>query len=219
MAETDAERDARLKSESEAAEKLKNESNNVSGDPIALQEQLEKERKQRELDTQRIRQLENEKKARDDADAKAEREKLEIDGDNAELARRERERADAAEKALADRDLQESLSKGTAEIFNKYPNNIKKVAQTAGLTLREDTEEARKALTDQLDAIAKDINGNQRVRGNNMRPEQQQQDPDKDLALKKLKFGDKSHENMHELLKDNPGIKGMKRMYDEAQNY
>lgn len=217
MPETDAEREARIKSENEVAEKLKNESKPVSSDPTALQEQLDKERKQRDLDTQRIRQLENEKKAREDADAETERKKLEDDGENAELARREKERADAAEKALADRDLQEALTKGTAEVFAKYPKNIQRVAQTAGLSLTADTEEAKTALAEKMDALAKDINGNTKVRGNNMPPENRQEDPDRALALKKLKFGDKSKENMHELLKDNPGIAGMKRLYENAQ--
>lgn len=219
MPETEAEREARIKSEKEAAEKLKNESNNVSSDPAALRAELEKERRERALERQRLNQLENEKKAREDTDREIERKKLEEDGELKILADREKERADEAEKKLAERDKSESLSSATSEIFAKYPKNIQKVAKSAGLSLTDDTEEAKTALTTKLDAIAKDINSNQRVVGNNMPPESQNNTPERTLALKRLKFGDKSQETMHDLLKDNAGIKGMKRMYEESQNY
>lgn len=183
----------------------------------SLQEQLKKERQERMAQNAELNRLREEKKKREDTDAAAERKRLEENGEALELARREKDRADAAEKALTDREKSEALQKGTAEIFAKYPNTIKKVAQTAGLSLLDDTEEAKTALTEKMDAIAKDINGNQRVRGNNMPPQEQQTDPNRATALKKLKFGDKSQETMHELLKDNPGIVGMKRLYENAQ--
>jgi hypothetical protein len=196
---------------------LKNEKQPVSSDPIALQSELEKANKQRELDAQRIAQLENEAKARKTSDDEAERKKLEEDGELAELAAREKKRADDLEAELSDKAKNEALDKAKTEIFGKYPKTVQNAANIAGLTLTDDTEEAKATLATKLDDLAKIVNNGQKVRGNNMVPDPTPADPTRDLALKRLKFGDKSHENMHELLKDNPGIKKMKRMYEEAQ--
>lgn len=197
-------------SETAAAEKLKN-------DAAALEDQLKKERQERMAQNAELNKLREENKKREEADAEAARKKLEDDGELKTLIEQERQRGEKLEKELADRDLRETLGTANAEILGKYPKAVQKIAQTAGMSLTDSSDEAKTALTEKLDSIAKDINSQQKVRGNNMSPEQEQIAPEKAAAIKRLKFGDKSQDNWHELLKDNPGIAGMKKLYESAQ--
>lgn len=197
-------------SETAAAEKLKN-------DAAALEDQLKKERQERMAQNAELNKLREENKKREEADAEAAKKKLEEDGELKTLIEQERERGERLEKELADRDLSATLATANAEILGKYPKAVQKIAQTAGMTLTDDSDEAKTALTEKLDSIAKDLSSQQKVRGNNMPPEETPVAPERAAALKKLKFGDKSQENWHELLKDNPGIASMKKLYENAQ--
>lgn len=173
----------------------------------------EVERLQKELEQSKMRanQLENEKAERVKQEEEAERKKLEEQNEFKTLAEREKERAEAAEKKLADSEKSQTLSKSTEELLATYPKAVAEIAKTTGLSLTEDSEDAKKAFTEKLDAIKKNVTNGQKVRGNNMRPEQEDVSPERALALKRMKFGDKSPANLHVLLKDNPALAQMRK--------
>lgn len=200
--------------ETEPKKPLENDANTLS--QAELQEQLKKERQERmaqNAELNRLRKAEEDRKA---ADAEAERKKLEENDEYKTLADRERERAEEAERKLAERDKAETLGKAQKEILGGFPQNVADVAATAGLTLTDDSEEGKAAFTEKLNAIAKKINADKKVKGNNMRPEAPDTSAESVDAINRIRFGDRSAETWHKVLKDNPGIRGMKKLAENA---
>jgi len=115
-------------------------------------ERLRKESEQRDL---RIRQLENEKTARDNADREAEAKRLKENEDYKALF--ERTNAEL-EKIRTDKEAQDREAQVTAatnDVLKDYPEAVREVAKTTGLTLSDDSELARASLKDKLDNLQK----------------------------------------------------------------
>lgn len=126
-----------------------------ASDPAEV-ERLRKEQEQKDL---RIRQLENEAAAREKADAEAkaksleEKEEYKTLYEQAQALLREK---DEAESAVT---RQKELAAATTQVFQEYPANVVELAQTAGLKLTDDSDEAKTALKATLDAFKEKVGG------------------------------------------------------------
>ena len=121
--------------------------------------EVERLRKEKEQSDMRVRQLENERQARETADREAEAKRLKENEEYKQLY--ERSNAEL-EKLRTDREAEELRAKttqATADVFKDYPEAVQQVAKTTGLTLSDDSEAARLALKEKLDSLQKVVGG------------------------------------------------------------
>lgn len=129
--------------------------------------EVERLRKEAEQAKMRANQLENELAAKRQAEADAQAKKLEEDGQlkealAAERAEKQRllDEKDAAERSAL-------LNKETGDVLSKYSPAVVDIAKTAGLSLVDDSDEAKADLSKKLDDIAAKLGGQARVDSNN----------------------------------------------------
>lgn len=159
---------AEEKAEREAKEQAKNEAQKPA--PVTVTpEQLAAAEKKAEQAEMRARQLENEKLAREKADEEARNKKLEEDNEWKELAAREKQRADALESAQEEERKRTALKTAESTLLADYPDEVKEIISTTGLSLNDDSETAQAEFKSRLDAIAAKLPAAQKpkVQGNN----------------------------------------------------
>lgn len=128
---------------------------------------VEQAKREAEQARMRANQLENELKAVREKQLEAERKQLEEKEEYKTLF----EKTDAELKAI--REAQEAsqrqleLSKATEDVFKDYDPAVVKIAQTTGLGLTDDSEDAKKSLTDKLNAIKETVGPQTPVTSNN----------------------------------------------------
>jgi hypothetical protein len=126
--------------------------------------QLRKELEQAKM---RANQLENEKRESDKAKADADRKALEDQNEYKKLF----EKSDAELKAIREREenavRSAELAKVSEGVLKDYPKEVQELAETAGLTLNDESEVSRTAFKEKLDAIAKRIVPGQTATPNN----------------------------------------------------
>lgn len=156
-------------------------------DPAEV-ERLRKESEQKDL---RIRQLENERKAREDAEAETKRKQLEENEEYKSLYEREKAERERLANEQADAERKAALNSAQNEIFATFPADVTDVASTAGLSLTDDSEEAKVALKTKLEAIASKVSSTQTVTGNNPSPTAEPTGTDRTKLLQRMRFNDK----------------------------
>lgn len=132
------------------------EPKNDSGAPVvtpAAPDEATELRKQLEQATMRANQLANEKAARDKVDEDLQRKKLEEDGEWKLLA--EKNAAELQELRSREENATKTaeLNAATQEVLKTFPKEVIDIAETAGISLTDDSESARTSLTEKLAAI------------------------------------------------------------------
>lgn len=113
-------------------------------------ERLRKEQEQKDL---RIRQLENEAKAREKADEDAKAKELEQNQEYKTLLEQEREKRTALETEIEDNNQKAELSKAKTEVFKDYSEEVKAQAEKLGIDLTDPSETNVAAFKEKLDTI------------------------------------------------------------------
>jgi hypothetical protein len=149
----------------------KNEPSNPTTPPVDNGSAAEVEQAKKDAEQARMRanQLENENKQLKANQAEADKKQLEEKEEFKALY----EKTDAELKQIRDEretaERQTKLSSETETVFKDYPESVVDVAKTAGLSLAEDSETARTALKEKLEAIKAKVepNGKPPVSPNN----------------------------------------------------
>jgi hypothetical protein len=129
--------------------------------------ELELLRKEKEQAEMRANQLANQLSEKLKAENEAQTKKLEEEGKLKEALTLERAEK---QKLIDEKDATERttlLNKETSEVLTKYSPAVVDIAQTAGLSLVDDSDEAKTDLIKKLDDIAAKVGGRAKVVGNN----------------------------------------------------
>ena len=150
-------------------EALENNAKPVATPPVnapdpAEVERLRKESEQKDL---RIRQLENEKAAREKAEADAKAKELEENNQFKDLYEQERtKRVEIERKQEAD-EKAKAITDARTRALSTYSDQVKAIADDAGITLADDSDEAVTEFRARLDKIQTQLGGGPRVSANN----------------------------------------------------
>jgi hypothetical protein len=112
--------------------------------------EIQKKLEQAEM---RARQLENEKKEREKQEEVARNKKLEEDNEFRTLYEREKAQREALENEREENEKLQGISKLKSEIFAQYSPEVIEIAEAAGMTLYENSDEAAEQLKSRLDVI------------------------------------------------------------------
>lgn len=130
--------------------------------------EVERLRKEAEQAKMRANQLANELEAKTKADEAAKQKQMEDKEEFMALAERLEAQLKERDERDAEQERQTALKSATQDVLKEYPQEVQELAQTAGLSLTDDSEEAKKALTEKLDAFkAKVAPTSQAANGNN----------------------------------------------------
>lgn len=166
-------------------------------------ERLRKEQEQKDL---RIRQLENEKTARDKADEEARQKKLEEDNNYKELLEQEKAKREALETQATERETKEALDKAKTEALTGYSDEVKALAEEVGLNLTGADEAAVDEFKGKLDKISSRVSSEATVGANNP----SHPGSKKDYTPEQLREGLADDKSFHDIVTDRfPGIKAM----------
>lgn len=127
-------------------------------------ERLRKEQEQKDI---RIRQLENEAKARTQADEEARNKKLEQDQEYKTLLEQERAKRKALEDEADEREAKTELSKAKAEAIKDFSEDVQKQAEDLGIDLTNADEAAVEAYKAKLTKLNDSFATNGKVTPNN----------------------------------------------------
>lgn len=128
--------------------------------------QVEELRKKAEQAEMRANQLANQLKAKEDAEAAAAAKKLEEKEEYKTLFEQEKAKNEEILREREADELKKQLSESQASILNDYSDDVKALAEDAGLSLTDVTDEAVASFKGRLDKFQARL-GNQVVRPNN----------------------------------------------------
>lgn len=149
-------------------------------------ERLRKEAEQKEL---RIRQLENEKAAREKAEQEAQQKQLEEQNEFKSLYEQEKAKREAIENERLEAEAKESKRLAEETIFAEFSQEAIEVAKEAGLSLKDDSDEAKADFKERLSKISQKVASNAGVTPNN--PGVQEQPVDRSEQLQQMRAGNK----------------------------
>lgn len=165
-------------------------------------EQIRKEKEQAEM---RANQLANQLKAREEADAKAEAEKLEEQNQFKELYEQEKAKREQIEGEREAEERRKEVEKAKASTLTDYSDEVKTLAEEAGITLTSADGAEVTAYKERLDKIQNALGRTGKVGANNPgRPSSQPQ-----LSQDQMRAALKDEKKFEELVKDRPGIAAM----------
>lgn len=175
-----------------------------ASDPAEV-DRLRKEKEQADL---RIRQLENEKVARDKADEEARQKQLEEKEEWKTVAEEAKSKLDAieAEKATAERNAE--LKAESAKVLDEFAPEVKKVAETAGMSLADNTAEAIAEFKTKLTALAETVKAPTPA-GNNPPPRGDDASLPSAEVLTAIKYGNKDARKAY--IQQSPSIQAVKK--------
>lgn len=147
---------------------------------------------QKQLDQARMReqQLLNKEAERDKAEDEAKRKQLEEKEQFKDLYEKEKAERERITNEQLETERKQAVSKAQNEIFAGFPSDVTEVAATAGLSLTDDSDEAKDALKTKLESIASKVNSKQTVTGNNPNPNTQTTGTDRTKLLQRMRFND-----------------------------
>jgi hypothetical protein len=119
--------------------------------------EVEKARKEAEQARMYANQLENKLKAKETEEAAAKAKQLEEKEEFKTLYETLKSQIDERDAKDAEKARREQLTTATEDVFKDYSADAIELAKTAGLTLTDDTDEARTALKEKLDAFQKKV--------------------------------------------------------------
>jgi hypothetical protein len=132
---------------------LKNDAQTQTVDPAEF-EALKKKAEQAEM---RANQLQNEAEARKKADEEAARKKLEEDEKWKDVAEQERLKREELEQQVQSQAQEKRLKAVESQLLSEFPQEVRELAETVGLSLQEDSEEAQTAFKDKLGKLAEKV--------------------------------------------------------------
>lgn len=140
---------------------LSNDGQPVATPPVNAPDNAEVERLKKEAEQAKMRanQAQNELDRIKQAETAAEAKRLEEKEEFRTLYETTNARLQEMEAAQTAQERQTALTAATTDIFKEYPVNVVELAQTAGLKLSDDTDEARTALKTTLDAFKAKVGG------------------------------------------------------------
>jgi hypothetical protein len=174
-----------IKAEKDAIELAKNEALKKANesDTATLLKRIE----QAEM---RARQLENEKLAREKTDEETRRKKLEEDNEFKILYERSESQRVELEKEAERTKKQSSINTEKAAILTNYPSQVIEIANLSGLTLNDDTDEAKSELKTKLDTISAKLGVKPKVVGNNGNISTPTGQEDRAKMLQRMRYSD-----------------------------
>lgn len=129
--------------------------------------EVERLRKEAEQAKMRANQLANELEAKHKAEEVAKQKQMEEKEEFKTLYEQTQKSLDEM-KSQAEADKRNSeLKQASNELFKEYPENVQKLAETAGLTLTDDSDEAKAALKAKLDEFKSQVAPVQTTQSNN----------------------------------------------------
>lgn len=165
MADTDANAP-----ETVVQETPKNEAVNPPTPPVEEKKvdnsQLEELRKKAEQAEMRANQLANKLQAKEEAEAQAEAKKLEEQNEYKTLFEQEKAKREAIETERQEEARRKELSEAQATLLAEYDDDVKGLAEDAGATLTDTSDEAVAAYKERLDKFQTRL-GKQKVQPNN----------------------------------------------------
>jgi glutamate-1-semialdehyde aminotransferase len=164
--------------------------------------EVEKLRKEKEQAEMRANQLQNQLKSKEEAEAKLKSKELEEQNKFNELYEQEKAKYEALETEVENEKKAKELSDAKKTVLSDYPDEVKTLADEAGMTLTDSDEASVTSFKEKLDKIAKLVNATSKVTPNNPnRAEQKVQ-----LNTEELRRALKNDQAFHELLMQRPGI-------------
>lgn len=139
-------------------------------------DKLKAELKEANQKAMRVGQVENELKRIKDAQEADQRKQLEDQEQWKEVAEQEKAKREELEKGNQDRETQEALRISKEAIFAEFSPEAIEVAEEAGLTLSEDTDDAKATLKSKLEKISQKVITGNKVTPNNPGAEVQPDD-------------------------------------------
>lgn len=174
----------------------------VKADDNAV-EQLKKELEQQKM---RANQLENEKKAREEAEAKKKAEELEEQNQFKSLYEQEKTKREEIEREREAEEQKKELEKARSDVLKDYSDEVKALADEVGLDLTSADEAAVNSFKEKLDKINTRVANTGRVGPNN----QQNQFGGEELSGDELREALQDENKFHEIMvKKFPGIAAM----------
>lgn len=151
--------------------------------------EVEKLRREKEQAEMRANQLANELKAKSEAEEEARRKQLEENEEYKTLYQREKEERERLENERKDAAKKAGVSTAQSEIFAKFPKEVVEVAETAGLSLADDSDEAKQQLEERLKTLADKV-GPKKTPGANNPGQVTQVEPERAQILDGMRRGD-----------------------------
>lgn len=175
----------------------------VKAEDNAAVEQLKKELEQQRM---RANQLENEKKAREDAEAKRKADELAEQNQFKDLYEQEKAKREGLETEAEARERLASLEKAKQEVLKDYNDEVRALAEEVGLDLTDADENAVNAFKEKLDKINTRVSATGKVTGNN----QPNATPQPELSVPELRKALSDEHSFHDLVVAKfPGIASM----------
>lgn len=115
--------------------------------------EFEQLKKQMDQEKMRANQLANQLAEKDKAETAARQKQLEEKEEFKTLYEQTQSQLNEIKKTQQEAEQKAALTTATADVFKDYSQPVVELAQTAGLSLTEDTDEARKALKEKLDTF------------------------------------------------------------------
>lgn len=180
---------------------------------VTPQIDVEEIRRQAQQAEMRANQLANQLAAKEKAEEEARQKQLEEQNQWKELYEQER-----AAKSALEQEREEAVKRATIEtvksgIFANYSQEVLDVANTAGLTLTDDSDAAKADFTKRLDAIAeKFAPAPKKVVGNNIPPSTPSVDGDRSKLISQMRFNDNNlaESARKQLISNLPGVNAMR---------
>lgn len=172
------------------------------GDQAGEAEKLRKELEQARM---REQQLLNEKKAREEAEEAKKAKKLEEQNEFKELYEQEKAKREAIESEREAESRRQELEKARTEVLANYSDEVKALAEEAGMNLGSSDEDAKVAFKEKLDKIQNMVGSTGKVTPNN--PGKPTQKPK--LTQDELRVALKDEKSFEEIVAQRPGIAAM----------
>lgn len=197
-----------------------NEAGNTPA-PSADNKSADVETAKKEAEQARLRanQLQNElDKIKADQEA-ARQKQLEEKEEFKTLYEQTQSKLNEIENAQAEAERRSALTAATDELFKEYPSNVVSLAKTAGLSLTDDSEEAKTALKEKLDAFKENVSPAPTVTPNNPSETQSAVTPEQiKSSMSEARKNETvvTRETMSNYILELPAIKRMKELANGA---
>lgn len=187
----------------------KNDATPVSTPPEVKADDSAAEKLKKELAQAQMRanQLENEKKAREEAEAKKQAEQLEQQNQFKELYEQEKAKREEFEQERESANKKAELDNAAKEVFADYPDEVRILAEEAGMSLQDTDEVSVTAFKEKLDKV-RGMLGEKKVEPNNPAPAANTSTPSREEMADILHDPNKFHDYVTTKF---PGIAAMTR--------
>jgi len=174
-------------------------------DPAEV-ERLRKEREQIEMERNRLR---NQLAEREKAEEEARQKQLAANEEWKQLAEQNQAKLEALEKEREEAQRTAELKEATSSVFAQFPADVVEVANEAGLSASDNTEEAKEALKSKLEKIAAKVSTTTTTAPNNPSTQPVTASTRAEL-LERAKYGDK--EARMQAISNIPAVEAMRKM-------